>query len=207
LTKRRSDTGEESLEGGSRSLPVPGVTAAIEHRIYLIRGVRVLLDEDLAALYGVSTGRLNEAVGRNVSRFPDDFMFRLTAEEAAALKSQSAISKDGRGGRRRSNPRAFTEQGVAMLSSVLRSRHAIAVNTLIMRAFVRLRYAYGQYDEVRRLLTGLTRRVGAHDDILDQILGALEALSRPATTEAIGFRARPGSTSEPGDRKRRSHGQ
>src|SRR4029077_7938765 len=111
----------------------------IEARIHVIRGERVMLDADLAALYGVTTGRLNEAVQRNHARFPDDFMFRLNAEEAAGLISQIAISKNpGRGGRRKL-PFAFTEHGVAMLSSVLRSERAVAVNILIMRTFVRLR--------------------------------------------------------------------
>jgi hypothetical protein len=97
-----------------------------------------MMDFDLAELYGVSTSRLNERVTRNRKRFPDDFMFRLTKKEAESLRSQFAISKTGRGGRR-CLPYAFTEQGVAMLSSVLNSEQAIEVNIAIMRAFVRLR--------------------------------------------------------------------
>jgi hypothetical protein len=96
----------------------------IEHRIYLIRGQKVMIDEDLAELYGVPTKRLNQQVSRNRKRFPDDFMFRLTKTEAEALRLQFATSKKGRGGRR-SLPYAFTEQGVAMLSSVLNSDQAI----------------------------------------------------------------------------------
>jgi len=104
----------------------------IEKSILLIRGHKVMLDRDLAELYGVPTGRLNEQVGRNISRFPDDFMFQLTAEEAASLRSQIAISKPARGGRRYL-PYAFTEHGVAMLSSVLNSDRAIEVNIAYKR--------------------------------------------------------------------------
>ena len=110
----------------------------IERRIYLIRGQKVMVDEDLAELYGVPTKRLNQQVSRNRKRFPDDFMFRLTKTEAEALRLQFATSKKGRGGRR-SLPYVFTEQGVAMLSSVLNSERAIEVNIMIMRAFVKLR--------------------------------------------------------------------
>ena len=111
--------------------------AAISRAIHTIRGQRVMLDEDLAQLYGVPTKRLNEAVKRNAKRFPADFLLILTAEETAALRSQSATSK-GRGGRRYL-PRAFTQEGVAMLSCVLNSARAIDVNVGILRAFVRLR--------------------------------------------------------------------
>lgn len=110
----------------------------IERRIYLIRGLKVMIDEDLSELYGVPTKRLNEQVRRNRKRFPEDFMFQLTREEAEALRSQIATSKTGRGGRR-SLPYVFTEQGVAMLSSILNSERAIEVNIAIMRAFVKLR--------------------------------------------------------------------
>ena len=108
----------------------------IERRIYIIRGQRIMLDNDLADLYEVITGNLNLAVYRNIERFPNDFMFRLTSTEYQSLILQIAISK--RGGRRHL-PYAFTEQGVAMLSSVLNSKRAIAVNIAIMRAFVKLR--------------------------------------------------------------------
>jgi len=112
-------------------------TERIERSILLIRGHKVLLDVDLAALYGVPTKRLNEQVRRNRARFPEDFMFQLTAEEVTYLRSQFATSNKGRGGRRYA-PYAFTEQGVAMLSTVLNSERAILVNIEIMRAFVRL---------------------------------------------------------------------
>jgi hypothetical protein len=110
----------------------------IERRIYLIRNQKVMLDTELAGLYQVPTFRLNEAVKRNLNRFPEDFMFQLTPEETGALTSQIAISKKGRGGRR-SRPYVFTEHGVAMLSSVLSSERAVQMNILIVRAFVKMR--------------------------------------------------------------------
>jgi len=111
----------------------------IENAILFIRGHKVMLDRDLAALYGVTTFNLNKAVKRNTDRFPEDFMFQLTAAEASTLRFQIGMSKGkGRGGRRYL-PYVFTEQGVAMLSSVLRSKRAVQVNVEIMRAFVRLR--------------------------------------------------------------------
>ena len=113
-------------------------TERIERRVLRLRGQNVMLDEDLATLYGVDVKALNQAVKRNRDRFPSDFMFRLTARETQSLKSQIVTSKLGRGGRR-NTPYAFTEQGVAMLSSVLRSALAIRVNIQIMRAFVTLR--------------------------------------------------------------------
>jgi hypothetical protein len=161
----------------------------IEHRIHLVRGERVMLDADLAALYDVSTGRLNEAVRRNRGRFPTDFMFRLTLQEATSLRSQFAISNVyGRGGRRYL-PYAFTEQGVAMLSSVLNSKRAVAVNILIMRTFVQLRRAQGQFAELRQQIVDLAQRVEGHDELLGEILGALEALAQPApaSSRPMGF--------------------
>jgi hypothetical protein len=144
--------------------------------IHLVRGHKVLLDEDLAKLYEVETKRLNEAVKRNVTRFPSDFAFRLTPEEAADLKSQSATSS-GHGGRRRSLPMAFTEQGVAMLSSVLGSERAIAVNIEIMRAFVRLRHILAEHAD-------LAQRLAALESALAQRCAAVEA-STQQTAQAL----------------------
>ncbi|HLJ50860.1 MAG TPA: ORF6N domain-containing protein [Bryobacteraceae bacterium] len=110
----------------------------VERRIYLIRGRKVMIDREIAELYEVPTKVLNQAVRRNVDRFPADFMFQLTRPEADSLRSQIVTSNDGRGGRRYS-PYAFTQEGVAMLSSVLRSERAVKVNIAIMRAFVKLR--------------------------------------------------------------------
>ena len=123
------------------SIPVP--TQRIDQTIRTVRDHRVILDMDLAKLYGVTTKVLNQAVKRNRTRFPMDFMFQLTAEEAASLRSQIVTLKPSRGQYRKYRPYVFTEQGVAMLSSVLHSERAIQVNIAIMRAFVRLREMIG----------------------------------------------------------------
>lgn len=142
-----------------KTAPAPAPTPeAVEARIHVIRGVRVMFDADLALLYGVTTSALNQAVDRNRARFPDDFAFRITTTEHETLKSQIVISNRGSGGRRRSLPRAFTEEGVAMLSSVLHSARAVAVNVLIMRAFVRVRRTQGEYAELRQRLEELEKR-------------------------------------------------
>lgn len=113
----------------------------IQNKIYVIRGTQVMLDSDLAELYGVETRVLNQSVRRNSKRFPDDFMFKLTKEENEALKSQFVTSKEGRGGKQK-QPLVFTENGVAMLSAVLKSDRAIEVNIAIMRIFTKLRSYY-----------------------------------------------------------------
>jgi hypothetical protein len=125
-------------------------TEVIQQKIYLIRGHKVMLDRDLAAVYGVQTFRLNEAVKRNISRFPTDFMFQLTKEESEALISQTAISKTGRGGRR-TLPYAFTEQGVAMLATVLNSEQAVQMSIAIIRVFVKLREMIATHKDLRQL--------------------------------------------------------
>jgi ORF6N domain len=173
-------------------VPPKSVAARIEARIHVIRGERVMLDADLAALYGVSTGRLNEAVRRNHGRFPDDFMFRLSAEETADLISQIAISNSpGRGGRRKL-PFAFTEHGVAMLSSVLRSERAIAVNILVMRTFVHLRRSLNETAELGHRVDEIEHQIDSHDAILRDVLEALRALERPAPQKRreIGFQSK-----------------
>ncbi len=165
----------------------------IEKRILHIRGRQVMLDEDLADLYGVETKRLVEQVKRNVERFPADFMFQLNDDEVAALRSQSATSKVGHGGRRYA-PYVFTEQGVAMLSGVLRSKRAIAVNIEIMRAFVELRRAAASYaaleERLRELERGTTERFGQHDEQLEQIFETLRQLICPPARpkHPVGFR-------------------
>jgi hypothetical protein len=133
---------------------------SIEKAIHVIRGHRVMLDEELAGLYGVPTGRLNEAVKRNMGRFPEDFAFRLTQSEADNLKSQIAISRIHGG--RRSAPMAFTEQGVAMLSSVLSSERAVAVNIGIMRAFVRMRQAIAVNSELAKRMAVVEAKLDQH---------------------------------------------
>jgi hypothetical protein len=168
---------EGSDEHGLELIPLP----AIQKRILVVRERHVMLDEDLAELYGVETRRLVEQVKRNIERFPSDFMFQLSKEEAAALRSQSATSV-GRGGRRYA-PYVFTEQGVAMLSGVLRSETAVTVNIAIMRAFVELRRAATSYTAIERRLTDLERetaeRLGKHDEQLLEIFKALRQLISP----------------------------
>lgn len=150
-----------------------------------------MLDEDLADLYGVETKRLVEQVKRNLDRFPGDFMFQLSKEEAAALRSQIATSNTGRGGRRYA-PYVFTEQGVAMLSSVLRSKRAIGVNIEIMRAFVELRRVASSYALIEKRLEQIERGMGEHDEQLEQIFNALRQLMAPPPQpkRPIGFRVR-----------------
>lgn len=121
----------------------------IERKIYLIRGHKVMLDSDLADLYEVLTKNLNLAVRRNRERFPEDFMFQLTKEEAESLRLQFATSKTGRGGRR-TLPYAFTEHGVAMLSSVLKSQRAVQMNILVVRAFIKLREVLASHKDLAR---------------------------------------------------------
>ncbi|MGH2854161.1 MAG: ORF6N domain-containing protein [Solirubrobacteraceae bacterium] len=170
-------------------VPVP----AIEKRILVVRERQVMLDEDLAELYGVETRRLIEQVKRNRERFPSDFMLQLTKDEAAALRSQSATSNTGRGGRRYA-PYVFTEQGVAMLSSVLRSKRAVAVNIAIMRAFVELRRAAASDAAIERRLEDFEReteaKLGQHDQQLDEIFRALRQLISPPPRpkRQVGFR-------------------
>ena len=127
---------------------------SIVSKIVFLRSEKVMLDRDLAELYDVETGALNRAVKRNTERFPEDFMFQVTGEEAELLRCQTGISKPGRGGRRYL-PYAFTEQGVAMLSSVLNSKRAIDVNIAIMRAFVQLRKMISSHKELAHKLSEL----------------------------------------------------
>ena len=160
----------------------------VEKLIHLARGEKVLLDSDLATLYGVTTGNLNKAVKRNRQRFPSDFMFQLSDEEAAGLIFQSGISKQ-RGGRRRSLPYAFTEQGVAMLSSVLRSERAVQVNVAIMRAFVGLRRMLSANEDLARKLGELERRLEGHDQAIRSLFDAIRQLMAPPAPphKQIGF--------------------
>ena len=148
----------------------------VENRILSLRGHRVMLDADLAELYGVPTKRLNEAVRRNAARFPEDFMFRLTAGEEETLRSQFATS-NGRGGRRYI-PYVFTELGVAMLSSVLNSERAVQVNIAIMRAFVRLRELAASHKDVLRRLDEME---GKYDRQFKVVFDAIRALMQPPT--------------------------
>lgn len=153
----------------------------------------MLLDSDLADLYGVAPGALLQAVRRNQERFPDDFMFQLTNQELSILKSQLVISSlQPRHGGRRVRPYAFTEQGVAMLSSVLRSPVAMQVNIEIMRAFVRLRRAALFSRELMRLIEDLSTRVDSHDEAIAELVESIRQLTESppeARTRPIGFTA------------------
>jgi len=197
---------KKKLTTTSLSLPVQ----LIERKIYLIRGQKVMIDFDLAELYGVPTKQLNQQVTRNKKRFPKDFMFRLTKEEAESLRSQFATSnlrsqfvisksnlrsqfvtsKKGHGGRRYL-PYAFTEQGVAMLSSVLNSEQAIEVNIAIMRAFVRLRQILETNEELNRRFAAVIRKLSTHDKYFRVVFDELKKLTEKPVKSAkqIGFKA------------------
>jgi hypothetical protein len=162
----------------------------ITSKIVILRGHKVMLDVDLAELYGVETKALNQAVTRNVDRFPDDFRFQLTAEEFREyLRSQFVTSKDEPRGGRRYLPYAFTEEGVAMLSSVLRSKRAIMVNIEIMRAFVRLRRILADHRELAQKIEELERK---YDSQFAVVFEALRDLMMPETPtqQRIGFQTK-----------------
>jgi hypothetical protein len=150
----------------------------IERRIYLVRGQRVMLDSDLARLYGVATKALNQAVKRHADRFPDDFAYQLMAKEFTDLKSQLVTSKTGRGGKQKL-PWVFTEHGVAMLSSVLSSPQAVQVNIAIMRAFVQMRRISNTPGELVNQLIELARTVQLHDGQIRQIVEVLTQMMEP----------------------------
>ncbi len=183
----------------------------IEQRIYLIRGHKVMIDNDLAVLYGVETRRLKEQIKRNLDRFPDDFMFRLTWEEAKSLRSQIAtlneessrsqfatLNEDPsrsqfvilkRGQHLKYLPYVFTEQGLAMLSSVLKSKQAVVVNIAIMRTFVKLRRMISVNKELAWHLRGLETRVGKHDRDIEAIFDIIRRLTEepPKPRVKLGF--------------------
>ncbi len=162
----------------------------IEQAILLIRGQRVMLDRDLAAMYGVTTGNLNKAVRRNLSRFPGDFMFQLTVDEAEASRFQIGILKKGMN--IKYLPWVFTQEGVAMLSGVLRSPRAEQVNIAIMRAFVRLRETLSLHKELAHKLGELERKIENHDENIRTLFEAIHQLMTPPETphKEIGFHVR-----------------
>lgn len=166
-------------------IPSERITGAI----LLLRGHKVILDSDLAVLYGVENKALNQAVQRNLERFPSDFMFQLTDEEMARLRSQTVTLKKGRGQHRKYLPYAFTEQGVAMLSSVLRSPQAVQVNIEIMRAFVQLRQLLMTNDDLATKLAALERKYDRHDAQFRVVFQAIRELMTPPTSKKrpIGF--------------------
>ena len=162
----------------------------VEKKIYLIRGHRVMLDSDLALLYGVTTKSFNKSIRRNMDRFPEDFMIQLTHDEFNFLRFQIGTSKKGRGGRRYL-PLAFTEQGVAMLSSILNSKKAIQVNIAIMRTFVKLRQILSTHKDLAQKLDELEKRIKNHDTDIGTIFEAIRQLMEPPPEKAkrrIGFK-------------------
>jgi hypothetical protein len=176
-----------------KKMPVdsPVAVERIERLIFLIRGQRVMLDRDLAILYGVPTKVLDQAVKRNKGKFSEDFMFQLNNHEVTRLRCQNGTSKTGRGGSRYL-PYAFTEQGVAMLSGVLTRSRAIKVNIEIIRAFVRLRQLLGSHKELARKLEELERHLKDHDKQIQAIFSAIRQLMAAPERQPkkIGFHIR-----------------
>ncbi len=169
----------------SHLIPIP----EIQQRIHVIRGKRVIRDVDLARFYGVPTHRLNEAVSRNADRFPDDFCFRLTPMESRNLISQIAISSLQHGGLRKLT-RVFTEQGVAMLASVLHSQRAVGMSIAIVRAFVQLRELLATHQELAAKLVELEQKLEGHDSAITNLFEAIRQLlasPEPEHTRKIGF--------------------
>ena len=183
---------------------IPAAMPLIEHRIYVIRGQKVMLDSDLAEIYQVPTKRLNEAVKRNLARFPEDFMFQLNNEELENWRAQIATSNPGAKMGIRRPPYAFTEHGVAMLSAVLNSDHAIRMSILIVRAFVKLRELLAGNKDLARRIEQIeagqnrhaqtqeqqTRTLQHHTSILVSVVEDIQKLKNPPITRAIGFVAR-----------------
>jgi aminoglycoside N3'-acetyltransferase len=160
----------------------------IENKIFLIRGQKVILDVDLANLYGVKTFVLNQAVKRNLERFPGDFMFRLNKEESNILKSHFVMSSWGG---RRTLPYAFTEQGIAMLSGILNSKRAIHVNIMIMRTFIRLKQMITTHKELAHKIEELERKYKKHDVEIETIFGAIKKMLEPPKSPPRKFGFQP----------------
>jgi hypothetical protein len=165
---------------------------SIQERIFMVRGRRVMLDADLARFYGVTTGNLNKAVSRNPERFPADFAFKLNREETAALIFQIGRSKQRRGGARKPAT-VFTEQGVAILASVLRTRQAALVSVAIVRAFVRLRELLANNRHLAAKLAELEQKLTGHDLAIQEVFAAIRRLLAPGrrtSRREMGFHAR-----------------
>jgi len=175
------------------ALPIP---SEIEPLIHTVRDQKVILDSDLAAIYGVPTYRFNEAVKRNRDRFPADFMFQLTPQECTVLTSQNAMSKPGRGGRR-TLPYAFTEHGAVMAANILRSSRAVQMSVFVVRAFMKMRQMIVSQQDLARKLTelekNLTKRLDVHESAIVNVIRELILLLNPPPEKAprmkkIGFR-------------------
>jgi phage regulator Rha-like protein len=174
----------------STQLAVP-----VESRILILRHQRVILDRDLAVLYGVTVKRLNEQIKRNRERFPPDFMFQLTAKEEDSLRSQIVISKKGRGGRRYP-PYAFTEHGAIMAATVLNSAQAVEMSVFVVRAFVRMREMLAKNRQLAAKINELDRRLETHDTAIQDIIDAIKELMAPEgpSKRKIGFQLPPGKS-------------
>jgi hypothetical protein len=170
----------------------PSTLASVESRILTLRHQKVILDSDLAALYGVTVKRLNQQVNRNQKRFPSDFIFRLTSREHKALRLQIATSKERRGGRRYT-PYAFTEHGAIMAATVLNSGRAIEMSVFVVRAFVRFRRALATNRRLAAKVGELERRLGTHDTAIQELIEAIQELMVPEepSRHKIGFRLPP----------------
>ena len=179
-----------SLRAFESPMTSPREMQTVENAIHLVRGQRVMLDSDLAAIYGVSTMRLNEQRRRNKKRFPSDFAFQLTRKEFANLISQFATSRS-HGGRRKL-PWAFTEHGAIMLASVLNSDIAVEASVRVVRAFVRLREIISANAELAAKFAQLERRLDSHDEAIAQLFAAIRQLLAPAPEKKreIGFHVR-----------------
>src|SRR6201997_1381017 len=169
-------------------MPKTSLAVPVESRILVVRQQRVILDTDLAELYGVPVKRLNEQVKRNRERFPADFMFQLSAEELESLRSQNATSKSGRGGRRYA-PYAFTEHGAIMAATVLNSEQAVEMSVFVVRAFVRLREMLATNEKLAAKIDELEQRLDTHDASIQDLIEAIRQmmLPEPATSRKIGF--------------------
>jgi len=176
MTKRKRPKSATASKktAGAAIMPIGKIARAI----LLVRGEKVILDSDLAALYGVSTKRLNEQVRRNIDRFPDDFVFQVNRNELENLKSQFATSSSGYGGRRYA-PYAFTEHGAIMAATVLNSPRAVQVSVYVVRAFVQLRRVLAQNKQLAAKLADLERKVGDHDQKIVAIIQAIRELMAP----------------------------
>lgn len=169
------------------SFHVPS-TESLQSMIYTIRGLRIMLDADLAELFAVSTKRFNEQVKRNISRFPEDFLFQLTSDEYESLRSQNATSKAGRGGRRYL-PYAFTEHGAIMAATILNSPRAIEMSVFVVRAFVQLRELLSTHKRLAAKLDELENKVLSHDKDISMLINAIRQLMTPPARKKrqIGF--------------------
>ena len=187
--EKSNDGGEPLSDQADEAVSIVSVEQ-VQARILTIRGQRVILDADLAALYGVTTSRLNEQVKRNIERFPADFAFRLSRQEFDDLMSHFATSNVGRGGRRKL-PYAFTEHGAIMAASVLNSKPAVQISVFVVRAFVHLRQMLVPYKELMARLERLEKAVGTHDGQITAIVDAIRRLMPPPEEpprEPFGFR-------------------